>query len=225
MMDTSTKLYQHKMKFKLQEEYENPNEAARYKGFFAYEAMKEKFTKFNTFQRENAFQDYKISLAKQDFSLLLDDLNNFIEWHKVMFSLDVHFVYIFFKELNEQFIPLYVGKTKNLKARLSNHAEKQWFQHASNLAIEPYYFDGDATVREHKLIRELVPLFNKVIDGFSMFFPKDEIEITVPKQNNVSTYNIAPANVGVEHFEKLGAVTKHKFHNSLIKKSKKQTEN
>ena len=73
MIDTSTKLYQHKMKFKLQEEYENPNEAARYKGFFAYEAMKEKFTKFNTFQRENAFQDYKISLAKQDFSLLLDD--------------------------------------------------------------------------------------------------------------------------------------------------------
>jgi len=225
MMDTSIKLYNHKIKFKLNKQYKDPDETARCKGFFAYQFMKEKIKNCNLKNAVRAFEDYKFSLANQDFILTLDDMNNFIDWHKEMYSYDVHFVYVFFKELDDQFIPLYVGKTKNLKARIANHAEKQWFQHASKLAIEPHYFDGEATVRENRLIRELVPLFNKVIDGFSMFFPKDEIEITVPKQNNVSTYNIAAASVGVKHFEELGAITKIKYHDSLIKKSEKQTEN
>jgi len=199
-------LYDKQLKRVMKLTFKEPREAARFKGFFAYEAMKEKI-KFHLTNRKDIFNSYRQSLSHQDFILFLDDMANFIEWHKEMYSADVHFVYTFFKELDDQLIPLYVGKTKNLKTRFTAHSEKQWFLHASRLAIEPHYFDGDATVRESKLIRKLKPLFNRSIDGFSMSFPKDEIVITVPKENDVSTYNIAPPEIGVKHFQELGAVT------------------
>ena len=199
-------LYDKQFKRVMKLTFKNPKETARYKGFFAYEAMKEKI-KFHLSNRKDIFLSYRQSLSHQDFILFLDDMANFIEWHKEMYSADVHFVYTFFKELDDQLIPLYVGKTKNLKTRITAHSEKQWFLHASRLAIEPHYFDGDATVRESRLIRKLKPLFNRSIDGFSMSFPKDEIAITVPKENDVSTYNIAPPEIGVKHFQELGAVT------------------
>tara|TARA_B100000530_G_C15920467_1_gene472960 strand:- start:1106 stop:1780 length:675 start_codon:yes stop_codon:yes gene_type:complete len=199
-------LYDKQFKRVMKLTFKNPKETARYKGFFAYEAMKEKI-KFHLSNRKDIFLSYRQSLSHQDFILFLDDMANFIEWHKEMYSADVHFVYTFFKELDDQLIPLYVGKTKNLKTRITAHSEKQWFLHASRLAIEPHYFDGDATVRESRLIRKLKPLFNRSIDGFSMSFPKDEIAITVPKENDVSTYNIAPPEIGVKHFQALGAVT------------------
>jgi len=199
-------LYDKQLKRVMKLTFKEPREAARFKGFFAYEAMKEKI-KFHLTNRKDIFNSYRQSLSHQDFILFLDDMANFIEWHKEMYSADVHFVYTFFKELDDQLIPLYVGKTKNLKTRFTAHSEKQWFLHASRLAIEPHYFDGDATVRESRLIRKLKPLFNRSIDGFSMSFPKDEIVITVPKENDVSTYNIAPPEIGVKHFQELGAVT------------------
>ena len=209
-------LYDKQFKRVMQSAFKDPKEVARFKGFVAYEAMKQK-VKFHG-NRKDIFYSYRQSLCHQDFILFLDDMANFIEWHKEMYSADVHFVYTFFKELDDQLIPLYVGKTKNLKTRITAHSEKQWFLHASRLAVEPHYFDGDASVRETKLIRKLKPLFNRSIDGFSMSFPKDEIAITVPKENDVSTYNIAPPEIGVKHFQALGAVTElEKFEKKTCK--------
>ena len=53
---------------------------------------------------------------------------------------------------------LYVGKTQNLRTRITQHREKDWFKYASEIAIEIYNDSGAAEVREAELIDQINPL-------------------------------------------------------------------
>lgn len=185
---------------------------------WAYQKISKKPDEFTPYQREDAFRQYVRSLEKNTFHFSTDDMKNFEDWHTEEYTVTRRFVYIFLDKQNEKFIPLYVGKTARLKERFKQHSEKDWFKHAKKLAVEVHFDDHEAGARETELIKVLTPLFNKQ-GGLGMSFQKNEpdVDLKVPKNNDVTNLPFASTKDAVAKYEKLGARTKHYLHNAIIK--------
>ena len=149
-------------------------------------------------------------LKKTIFSLHTDDLKNFQSWHYEEYSKKCTFVYIFLDKEDNKHTALYVGKTKNLRTRMTQHASKDWYKYANCLAIEPYESNAIASEREAELIHDLTPLFNKQ-GGLGMAFQKakNNISVQVPKMADVSTLKFAPISDSIAKYKlKYGAMTR-----------------
>lgn len=176
----------------------------------AYQKISTKPNEFTPCARKEAFSQYVRSLEKNDLFLHTDDLKNFQSWHYEEYSKKCTFVYIFLDKEDGKHTALYVGKTKNLRTRMTQHASKDWYKYANCLAIEPYESNDIASEREAELIHDLTPLFNKQ-GGLGMAFQKtkDDISIQVPKMADVSTLKFAPIGESIAKYKlKYGAVTK-----------------
>ena len=186
---------------------------------WAYQKISKKPDEFTPYEREDAFRQYVRSLEKNTFHFSTDDMKNFEDWHTEEYTVTRRFVYIFLDKQNEKFIPLYVGKTARLKERFKQHSEKDWFKHVKKLAVEVHFDDHEAGARETELIKVLTPLFNKQ-GGLGMSFKKNEtdVDLKVPKNNDVTNLPFASTKDAVAKYEKLGARTKHYLHNGIVKK-------
>lgn len=176
----------------------------------AYRKISKKPNNFTPCARKDAFNQYVKSLEKNTLFLLAEDIANFQEWHFAEYSKQCTFVYIFLDKEKSKHTTLYVGKTKNLKTRMTQHASKDWYKYANCLAIEPYENNTMASEREAELIYDLTPLFNKQ-GGLGMSFQKtkDDINIQVPKMGDVSNLKFAPIGESIAKYKlKYGAVTK-----------------
>ena len=185
---------------------------------WAYQKISKKPDEFTPYEREDAFLQYVRSLENNTFHFSTDDMKNFEDWHTKEYTISRRFVYIFLDKENDKFIPLYVGKTQRLRERFKQHSEKDWFKHAKKLAVEVHFDDHEAGARETELIKVLTPLFNKQ-GGLGMSFKKNEtdVDLKVPKNNDVTNLPFAPTKDAVAKYEKLGARTKHYLHNAIVK--------
>lgn len=186
---------------------------------WAYQKISKKPDEFTPYQREDAFRQYVRSLEKNTFHFSTDDMKNFEDWHTKEYTISRRFVYIFLDKENDKFIPLYVGKTQRLRERFKQHSEKDWFKHAKKLAVEVHFDDHEAGARETELIKVLTPLFNKQ-GGLGMSFKKNEtdVDLKVPKNNDVTNLPFARTKDAVEKYNKLGATTKYYLHDGIVKK-------
>lgn len=186
---------------------------------WAYQKISKKPDEFTPYEREDAFRQYVRSLEKNTFHFSTDDMKNFEDWHTEEYTVTRRFVYIFLDKENEKFIPLYVGKTGRLKERFKQHSEKDWFKHVKQLAVEVHFDDHEAGARETELIKVLTPLFNKQ-GGLGMSFKKNktDVDLKVPKNNDVTNLPFARTKDAVEKYNKLGATTKYYLHDGLVKK-------
>lgn len=85
-------------------------------------------------------------------------------------------IYIYVLLLNNS--PIYVGKTNNLKNRISNHSKKILFD--NYLVIGHYYSEDQAMIAERSAISSLsifTKLLNKNTLGYSKLFNKQGQEI------------------------------------------------
>ena len=153
----------------------------------AYQKISTKPNEFTPCARKEAFNQYVRSLEKNDLFLHTDDLKNFQSWHYEEYSKKCTFVYIFLDKEDNKHTALYVGKTKNLRTRMTQHASKDWYKYVNCLAIEPYESNAIASEREAELIQVLTPLFNKQ-GGLGMSFKRHEkdVDLKVPKNNDVT---------------------------------------
>lgn len=185
--------------------------------FTTYIQLSEKPIEFTNIQRKNIFRKYIKMLEKHKYLLTTDDVRNFVEWHKWEYSNFVSFVYVFLDQEDDEYIPLYVGKTQNLRTRITQHKEKDWFKYASEIAIEIFNNSGAAEVREAELIDQINPLFNKSGNGIGMSFTKDKeaVGVMVPQRNNITNLKFQNTNESVAKYRELGADTKHYLHPAL----------
>ena len=185
---------------------------------WAYQKISTKPNEFTPCARKEAFSQYVRSLEKNDLFLHTDDLKNFQSWHYEEYSKKCTFVYIFLDKEDGKHTALYVGKTKNLRTRMTQHASKDWYKYANCLAIEPYESNDIASEREAELIHDLTPLFNKQ-GGLGMAFQKTKSDITVqvPKMADVSTLKFAPIADSIAKYKlKYGAITRDEQEHEAI---------
>ena len=184
----------------------------------AYQKISTKPNEFTPCARKEAFNQYVRSLEKNDLFLHTDDLKNFQLWHYEEYSKKCTFVYIFLDKEDNKHTALYVGKTKNLRTRMTQHASKDWYKYANCLAIEPYESNAIASEREAELIHDLTPLFNKQ-GGLGMAFQKakNNISVQVPKMADVSTLKFAPISDSIAKYKlKYGAMTRNEQEQEAI---------
>ena len=186
---------------------------------WAYQKISKNPNDFEPCQREVHFNQYVKSLEKNTFQFSFEDMKNFEDWHTKEYTVTCRYVYIFLDKENDKFIPLYVGKTQRLRERFKQHSEKDWFKHAKKLAVEVHFDDHEAGAREAELIKVLTPLFNKQ-GGLGMSFKKNEtdVDVKVPKNNDVTNLPFARTKDAVEKYNKLGATTKYYLHDNIVKK-------
>ena len=185
----------------------------------AYQKISTKPNEFTPCARKEAFNQYVRSLEKNDLFLHTDDLKNFQSWHYEEYSKKCTFVYIFLDKEDNKHTALYVGKTKNLRTRMTQHASKDWYKYANCLAIEPYESNAIASEREAELIHDLTPLFNKQ-GGLGMAFQKakSNISVQVPKMADVSTLKFAPISDSIAKYKlKYGAMTRDEQEQEAIR--------
>ena len=186
---------------------------------WAYQKISKRPDEFTDCQREDAFRQYVRSLENNTFHFTFEDMKNFEDWHTKEYTVTCRYVYIFLDKENDKFIPIYVGKTARLKERFKQHSEKDWFKHVKHLAVEVHFDDEEAGARETELIKVLTPLFNKQ-GGLGMSFKKNEtdLDLKVPKNNDVTNLPFAPTKDAVEKYNKLGATTKYYLHDGMLEK-------
>jgi|TARA_R100000482_G_C5074571_1_gene123052 predicted GIY-YIG superfamily endonuclease len=191
--------------------------------YWAYRKISKNPNEFSNFQKENAFKQYVRSIEKNAYFFRTSDIYNFVSWHQLVYSSSVSFVYVFLDQEKDikicegKYTPLYIGKTKNLKQRLSQHREKDWFKYANQIAIEAHYDDYEAGNREQELIKKLKPLFNKM-GGLAMSFEKEktELDIQVPKMNDIESLDITPIKYSYNKYMQLGARTKQYLNEAIL---------
>tara|TARA_R100000329_G_scaffold128994_1_gene107842 strand:- start:241 stop:927 length:687 start_codon:yes stop_codon:yes gene_type:complete len=183
----------------------------------AHEKMVDKPAKYQKAVRQNAFRRYQQGLESASFMFDCSDLKNVIEWHKDQFSETVAFTYMFLDcEDDDLAIPLYIGKTRELRTRVNDHKTKEWYKYATNLVIEVYYDDEQASIREAYLIDWLAPLFNKEGGGLGMSFQKDSLPTFIPQNNNVNEIQFLNPLDCYNKYKRLGADTKMHLSESLL---------
>ena len=203
------------------EDYERAENCLR--SYWAYKKISKDPDDFTDFQKQNAFEQYVRSIEKNSYFFKISDINNFVNWHQLVYSSSVSFVYVFLDQEKDleickgKYTPLYIGKTKNLKQRLSQHVEKDWFKYSNQIAIEAHHDDYEAGNREQELIKKLKPLFNKM-GGLAMSFKKEktDLDIQVPKMNDIESLDITPIKYSFNKYMQLGARTKQYLNEAIL---------
>ena len=92
-------------------------------------------------------------------------MQNFCELHKLEMGRWHRnwFVYVMCLDASmdgEKIIPLYVGKTSNIKTRITQHQSKAWFKYVDFILIEEFPEHRLAQHLESDLIEKTRPVFN-----------------------------------------------------------------